>query len=87
MMPKSPLCSARADVSIQVASLGPLCAREDGIGNVFEDPARPAEQRDAKVELLVLCLAFNMGDAALALAFAEGHYIQSCKVRERKCVR
>ena len=66
---------------------GLLCAPEDGIGNVLEDPARPAEQCDAKAEVLVLCLAFNMGDAALALAFAEGHDIQSCKVRERKGVR
>ena len=51
---------------------------------MFEYPTRLAEQRDGKAEFLVLRLAFYIGDAALALVFAEGHNIQPRQVRKRK---
>ena len=73
-------------MGVQVANWGPLCAREGSSANVFEDPVGPAEQRDGdgKAELLILCLAFNIGDPELALVFAEGHNVQPCRVRGRK---
>jgi hypothetical protein len=53
---------------------------------MFENPTRPAEQRDSKAEFLILGLAFYIGYATLALVRAKGYNIQSCEVEKRKAV-
>lgn len=59
---------------------------ENGVRDVGEDAARTAEEGHSKVELIVLCATFGVGDGRFILVVSECCYGEAGKIREGQSI-
>jgi len=59
---------------------------EDGVRDVGEDAACTAEEGHSKVELIVLCTTFSVGDGRFMLVVSECYYGEASKIGEGQSI-